>query len=168
MSVVGSFSSEFLRAVISYKAEPHWESCQTTRVALFREYSRRTRHIDYFRKKGSITDEFQTKLQLVFRVYCYKVVGLKQGILSVCGQVVTKFLPMKFLIRSSFILRLIVRYRVAAGDITIIMHHWYYYGCIVSDWQLMSFWVGIIEGNLRKVFVRKNVFQRNGVLWYVI
>ena len=49
--VVESFSSDLLWTIISYWAESHLESCQTSTMELFQENSRWPQHVDYFRKK---------------------------------------------------------------------------------------------------------------------
>ena len=49
--VLESFSSELLRAIISYWAEPHLKSCQTSTMELFHENSQCPQHFDYFCQK---------------------------------------------------------------------------------------------------------------------
>ena len=49
--MVASFFSDLLRAIISYWAVSHLESCKTSKMTLFSENSRRSYNVDYFCKK---------------------------------------------------------------------------------------------------------------------
>ena len=49
--VVESFSSDLPRAIVSYWAESHLESCEAFTKELFRENSKRPQYVDYFRKE---------------------------------------------------------------------------------------------------------------------
>ena len=49
--VVESFSSYFLRAIISYREKSHLESCQVSTIKLLGKNSQRSQHVDYFRRK---------------------------------------------------------------------------------------------------------------------
>ena len=50
--VIESFSSDLLRATISYWKELHLESCQTSTMELFWKYGQRTKDVDYFCKEA--------------------------------------------------------------------------------------------------------------------
>ena len=50
--VLKSFSSDLLRAMISYWEESHLKSCQASTVELSCKNNQRFQHVDYFRKKA--------------------------------------------------------------------------------------------------------------------
>ena len=52
--MVESFFSDLLRAIISYWAVSHLESCKTSKMALFKENNQRSYNVDYFCKKAPL------------------------------------------------------------------------------------------------------------------
>ena len=52
-SAMESFSSNLLRAIISYWTESHLEYCQTSTMELFSKNSQQAKDVDYFHKNTS-------------------------------------------------------------------------------------------------------------------
>ena len=120
---------------LSYQVEPHGESCQTSKIELFRENNKRPQHVDYFCEKNPLlTNNEQLNCSLFF-VYILLISnwfasGNYLGNIRIqeiqntgnysCGQVVTQL----FLVHRTFsYLTAFVRNQVEAVFITIIIHH---------------------------------------------